>query len=122
MKLTRYEQETIISYNEEEKVASVYTHNVALQRRLAALAAERPDECKLIRSCQDGDAMEYEVPKRWVKIRANRILTEEQLQKARERAAAMLAGRKADEDTESEPDDIDEDDDFDDDEEKENEE
>lgn len=27
MKLTKYERETIICYNEEEATASVYTHN-----------------------------------------------------------------------------------------------
>lgn len=94
MKLSRYEQETIISYNEDEKTASVYTHNAALQRRLAAIAEERPEECKLIRTMHDSQAVEYQVPKRWVKVRPNRILTEEQLQAARAHAMKMLANRR----------------------------
>ena len=95
MKLSRYEQETIISFNEDEKTAEVYTHNTSLQRRLAALAKERPNDCKLVKESHDGQAVTYIVPKRWVKIRANRILTEEQLAKARAHAAAMLQRRNA---------------------------
>ena len=30
MNLTRYEQETIINFNEEETTASIYTHNNSL--------------------------------------------------------------------------------------------
>ncbi len=37
-RLTRYEQETIINYNEGENTASVYTHSKALRRRLEKLA------------------------------------------------------------------------------------
>lgn len=32
MELSRYEQETIINYNEAEKTAAVYTHNKSLRR------------------------------------------------------------------------------------------
>ena len=44
MNLTRYEQETIINFNEEEKTASVYTHNGTMRRRLEQLAQERPED------------------------------------------------------------------------------
>ena len=47
MNLTRYEQETIINFNEEEKTASVYTHNGTMRRRLEQLAQERPEDCRL---------------------------------------------------------------------------
>ena len=33
MKLSKYEQETIICFNEEETEASVYTHNSKLKAR-----------------------------------------------------------------------------------------
>ena len=42
MNMARYEQETIISFNEEEKTAGIYTHNKALRQKLAALARDRP--------------------------------------------------------------------------------
>ena len=36
--LSRYEQETIINYNQEEQLASCYTHDKALIRKLDELA------------------------------------------------------------------------------------
>ena len=86
MKLSRYEQETIISFNEEEPTASVYTHNRALRNRLDKLAQERPTECRLLNTSHDGHAADYIIPKGWVRVRASRILSEaqkESLQKAR---------------------------------------
>ncbi len=38
MSLSRYEQETIVNFNEEEATAVVYTHNKALARKLVRLA------------------------------------------------------------------------------------
>ena len=43
MNMARYEQETLISFNEEEKNAGIYTHNKALRQKLAALARDRPE-------------------------------------------------------------------------------
>ena len=77
MKISKLEQETIIGFNEAEATASVYTHNAALIRKLEALADSRPDEAKRERSYPDG-GREYIVPKRWVKVNASRILTDEQ--------------------------------------------
>lgn len=77
-RLTRYEQETIINFNEEEATANVYTYNKALQRKLAQLAQERPQECILDEARDYGGALVYDIPKRWVKIIPNRILSEEE--------------------------------------------
>ena len=38
MNMARYEQETIIGFNEEEKTAGIYTHNKVLRQKLEALA------------------------------------------------------------------------------------
>lgn len=92
MELSRYEQETIINYNEAEKIASVYTHNKALRRKLERLAEERPEDCRLIRTTRDGQAVEYEVPKEWLHIYPPRVakpLTEEQKQQRREQLASI---------------------------------
>ena len=43
MNMARYEQETIINFNEEEKTAGIYTHNKILRQKLAALARDRPE-------------------------------------------------------------------------------
>ena len=74
---SRLEQETIINFNEAEPTASVYTYNGALRRKLERLAQERPADVKLLRS-MPGGAVEYIIPKKWVKVNASRILTEEQ--------------------------------------------
>lgn len=86
MELTRYEQETIINYNEEEKTASIYTHNRALRRKLDRLAQERPGDCRPGPTTHGGQAAEYIVPKAWVKVNPTRIIGEAQrqaLEKAR---------------------------------------
>ena len=87
---SRIEQETILLFNEEEKTASVYTFNKSLQRKLASLAKERPEECYLDKpqNTLDG-AVEYIIPKKWIKIRASRILSDEQRAALSERAKNM---------------------------------
>ena len=85
-RLTRYEQETVITYNEAEQTANIYTHNKALRRRLEQLAQERPEECRLYRVSHWGEAVEYYVPKSWLKINPTRILTEAQLERNRQAA------------------------------------
>ncbi|MCD8377858.1 MAG: hypothetical protein LUB59_03625 [Candidatus Gastranaerophilales bacterium] len=82
--LSKVEQETIICYNEAEKTASVYTHNGPLRKKLERLAQERPDECRLERTSHEGQAVDYIVPKKWVKVSAGRQWTEEQRQVAAE--------------------------------------
>lgn len=89
MNLTNYERETIINFNEGEAMASVYTHNRALRRKLDKLAVDRPKDCKLHRVSHDGQAAEYYIPKRWIKIAPPRKMSESQrdaLAKARQAA------------------------------------
>ncbi len=74
-RLTRYEQETIINFNEEDATASVYTYNPALRRKLSQLAQERPRECVLDETRDYSGALVCTIPKRWVKITPNRILS-----------------------------------------------
>ncbi len=68
MKLSRYEQETIICYNEEEETANVYTHNNKLAVKLKRLAEKYPDKVKQDRREHRG-AVSYTVPKRCVSVR-----------------------------------------------------
>ena len=89
MKLSREEQETIINYDESSGEASVYTHSGKLIRQLVKLAAERPQECRLVREFHDGAASEYAIPKNWIRIRPPRTAT------AAQRAAAVAALTKA---------------------------
>ena len=59
MNMARYEQETIISFNEEEKTAGIYTHNKILCQKLAALARDRPEDCRLVKVSHSGRAVDY---------------------------------------------------------------
>ena len=46
-KLTKYEKETIILFNEGEDTASIYTFNAGLKKRLALfLPRSTPDLCR----------------------------------------------------------------------------
>lgn len=94
MSINRLEQETIINFNEAEPTASIYTHNGALKRKLAKLAAERPADVQHARSFPEG-AEEYTVPKRWVKVNAGPVLTEEERERRRERAKATRKAQLA---------------------------
>ena len=93
MELNNYERETIITFNEAEKTAGVYTHNGRLLRQLEQLAKDRPDECQLERVCRDGSAADYIVPKSWIKIRPKRILSEEERERLSEAGKKLAAAR-----------------------------
>ena len=49
MKLSRYEQETIVSYNAGEQTATIYTRDKAVMRKLDTLVANFPDTYKLVK-------------------------------------------------------------------------
>ena len=53
-KLSKYEKETIINWNEAENLASVYTFNASLKRRLADFSRKYPLLCRLERSTPEG--------------------------------------------------------------------
>ena len=54
MKLTKYEKETIILFNEAEDTASIYTYNAGLKKRLAAFSRKYPDLCHVEKSSDLG--------------------------------------------------------------------
>ena len=84
-----YEKETIINFNNAEQNASCYTLNTHKRQMLLNLAEEYPDDVKII--CKRDDMMEVTFPKKWVKIRPPRKLTEEQRVNAVERGRALAA-------------------------------
>ena len=92
---SRLEQETIINFNEEEKVASVYTFNKTLQRRLAKLAEQYPDDCKReFDTWQPEGSVDYSVPKKWIKINPPRFVSDKQKASASERMKAYQESKK----------------------------
>lgn len=84
-----YEKETVINFNNAEQYASCYTLNTHKRQMLLNLAEEYPDDVKII-SKRD-DMVEVTFPKKWVKIRPPRKLTEEQRVNAVERGRALAA-------------------------------
>lgn len=83
MNLSRLEQETIITFNEEEAFAEVETYNKRLKNRILHIHEERPDECPIKR--QSEQAIACQVPKGWIKVIPTLVLTEEQKAKRTER-------------------------------------
>ena len=84
-----YEKETVINFNNAEQNASCYTLNTHKRQMLLNLAEEYPDDVKII-SKRD-DMVEVTFPKKWVKIRPPRKLTEEQRVNSVERGRALAA-------------------------------
>lgn len=87
--LTKYEQETIINWNNEEKTATIYTYDKSLMRKIDRRLSDHPD-IKVLKHSEE--FAEYEIPKKWIKIAFPRQLTDEQ---RAEMSARMKAVRDA---------------------------
>ena len=83
MKLSRYEQETVVNYNAGEQTATLYTRDKAVMRKLDTLVADFPDTYKL--TGQDEISKTYSFPKSYVSYRKPRKLSVEQRKQAQER-------------------------------------
>ena len=81
MKLSRYEQETIVNYNAGEQTATLYTRDKAVMRKLDTLVADFPDIYKLTE--QDEVSKTYSFPKSYVSYRKPRAVSTEQRERAR---------------------------------------
>ena len=93
MGLTKYEQETIINYNQAEKNCSVYTHDAALIRKIDKLI-ENGEEITVIKS---GDGVrEYSFTKKAIKVRFPRKLSDEKRAELTERMIAMRKEKQND--------------------------
>ena len=105
----KYERETIINMNDAEPTANIFTQQAPMMRKLLKLAEERPDDVKILK--QTEEMLEVSVPKKYVKIRPPRFMSEEQKIAARDRMLAWQqkqAGTRQDEDDTEEDDLIDE--------------
>ena len=75
MSLSNIERETVILFNEAEKTAIVDTCSSALIRHMDKYCADHAD-CSLIGKDEYG--AKYVCPKRWIKVRAPRQLSDDQ--------------------------------------------
>lgn len=89
MKLSKYEEETVVLYNEAEAMASVYTHDTKLKEKLKRLSEKYPD--KIVFNTENSSGgVTYTVPKKCVLIKEP--YSEELRKAASERA--KTAGRR----------------------------
>lgn len=93
-RLTKFEQETIILFNEEDTFATCYTHNKSLMRKLCDLSAK--SKAVTLQS-EDERSQTYKFPKKWIRVQMPRVLTEEERQKLSERAKRTLWGDRKEE-------------------------
>ena len=89
MKLSRYEQESILNYNAGEQTATLYTRDKAVMRKLDTLVADFPDTYSLTE--QDEVSKTYSFPKSYVCYRKPRAISAKQRERARQ---MMIAKNK----------------------------
>ena len=82
MKLSRYEQESILNYNAGEKTAILYTRDKAVMWKLDTLVSDFPDTYKLTE--QDEVSKTYSFPKSYVNYRKLRTVSAEQKERVRQ--------------------------------------
>ena len=92
---SRYEQETSIVWDEEEKLARIYTSSPVTLRKMDKLCEACPETYKCVWVQSDGLAKKYEVNKRF--IRFGKPATEAQKEHGRKVAALMAEKRNAEE-------------------------
>ena len=85
MKLSKYEKETIINWNEAENIASIYTFNAGLKRRLAEFSRKYPLLCRLEHSTVEG-SVTYVMDQSRLSVRLVPPYSEERLAATREYA------------------------------------
>lgn len=79
---TNYERETIITFNEAEKKANIYTWNPALIRKFQELAKKHPEQVKESNVHPAGSVC-YDFPKQWIRFKPPVERSEVQKQAAR---------------------------------------
>ena len=87
MKLSKYEQETIINFNVAESDAVVFTRDKSVIRKLDSLVNEFPEVYKCVGET-DFDKT-YSMPKKYVSYRKPRRLSEEVKEQRRTQMLGM---------------------------------
>ena len=82
MKLSRYEQESILNYNAGSQTATLYTRDKTVMRKLDTLVAEFPNIYRV--TGQDEISKTYSFPKTFISFRKPRVVSAEQRERARQ--------------------------------------
>lgn len=88
-KLTNYERETIINFNDGDDTGSIYTCNRTLIKKLDSFCIKRPDLYQLDK--EDEFSKTYIFPKRLVSLRTPRVLNEKQKKDLAKRLSQVRA-------------------------------
>ena len=84
MSIPKSEKETTVVYNEQDELATVWTASTPVQRRLARFGLTgRPV----------GIGLQFELPKRWVRISKPRVVSAEQREAMRQTAISHGFGK-----------------------------
>lgn len=86
--VTKEERETIVNFNEADDIATIYTFNTGLKKRLASFAEKYPDLCKLTVDDAVYGSVSYEIQKSRISLRLVPPYSE-----ARKQAASEYARR-----------------------------
>ena len=88
-KVTKEERETILRFDEADDIATIYTFNTGLKKRLAAFAEKYPDLCHLTVNDAVYGSVIYEIQKSRVSVRLIAPYSEERRRAASEHAKKM---------------------------------
>ena len=83
IRLSKYEKETIINFNEEEQEVSIYTFNSDMKRRLSAFSDKYPTLCRMTDRTEEG-SVTYIMDKSRLSIRLIPPYSEERKSALRE--------------------------------------
>lgn len=80
------ERETIVNFNEADDIATIYTFNTGLKRRMASFAEKYPDLCRMTVNDAVYGSVTYEIQKSRLSIRLIPPYSEERRKAASEYA------------------------------------
>ena len=83
MKLTKYEKETIVLFNEADEEAHIQTYNAGLRKRLESFSKKHPELCRHDLPNEQG-GVSYLIDKSRLSIRFQPPMSEERRRKASE--------------------------------------
>lgn len=88
-RLTKYEKETVILYNQSNERVNITTYDPALRRKLKDYAEKYPELCRRLDKGKYPDYVEYEIEKDRLSVRFTPPYSEERKQAAAERARLL---------------------------------
>ena len=88
-RLTKYEKETVLLYNQSRDPIIISTYDPDLRRRLREYAARYPDLCLRVDKQKYPDYAEYEIQKDRVSIRLLPPMSEEKRKAEKAKAAGL---------------------------------